>query len=158
MRSLVQSLTFTRMASLGKLKVTLPGRYGGLLVSGLLQDPDPLKPNVYNQGTVVVEDVDGYYDALYGSRSLEGSVFRTDYLKFREANLNYTFSTKVVSRLGLSRLSIGVYGRNLFVWTPWPAFDPEFGTLAGSDIQQGFETGQLPSTRTYGVRLVVGIN
>ncbi|RZK59319.1 MAG: SusC/RagA family TonB-linked outer membrane protein [Pedobacter sp.] len=150
------SLTFTRMASLGKLKITLPGRYGGVLVNGLLQDP--ANDKVYNRGSVIVEDVDGYYDALYGSRSLEGSVFRTDYLKFREANLNYAFSPRVVSSLGLSRLSLGVYGRNLFVWTPWPAFDPEFGTLAGSDIQQGFETGQLPATRTFGVRLVVGIN
>ncbi len=55
------------------------------------------------------------------------------------------------------RPSLSVYGRNLFIWSPWPAFDPEFGTLSGSDIVQGFETGQLPSTRTVGVRLVVGI-
>ena len=54
-------------------------------------------------------------------------------------------------------MTIGAYGRNLFIWSPWPAFDPEFGTLSGTDIVQGFETGQLPSTRTYGVRLVVGL-
>jgi hypothetical protein len=34
-------------------------------------------------------------------------------------------------------------------------FDPEFGTLSGTDIVRGFETGQFPSTRTMGVNLVV---
>ncbi|MES2651125.1 MAG: SusC/RagA family TonB-linked outer membrane protein [Bacteroidota bacterium] len=152
-----QSLTFSRMASLGKLKITLPGRYGGVVGEGLMMDPnDPTK--TLSPNTAVATDVEGFYDSLYGSQNAEGSVFRTDYLKFREANINYAFSTRIVSSLGLSRLSIGVYGRNLFTWSPWPAFDPEFGTLAGSDITQGFETGQLPSTRTYGVRLVVGLN
>jgi len=95
---------------------------------------------------------------MYGSTNAEGSTFRTDYLKFREASLNYTFSKRLTSSLGLSRLTLGVYGRNLYTWSPWPAFDPEFGTLSGSDIVQGFEVGQLPSTRTFGARLVVGIN
>ncbi|RZL50116.1 MAG: SusC/RagA family TonB-linked outer membrane protein [Pedobacter sp.] len=149
-----QSLTFSRMASLGKLKITLPGRYNGIIGEGVVQNTD----GSYSANTVVATDVEGYYDSLYGSQNAEGNIFRTDYLKFREANLNYAFSSKFVSRMGLSRLSLGVYGRNLFTWSPWPAFDPEFGTLAGSDIAQGFETGQLPSTRTYGVRLVVGIN
>jgi hypothetical protein len=35
-------------------------------------------------------------------------------------------------------------------------FDPEFGTLSGSDIVTGFEIGQFPSTRTMGVNLIVG--
>lgn len=148
------SLTFSRMASLGKLKITLPGRYNGIIGEGVVQNVD----GTYSPNTTVATDIEGYYDSLYGSQNAEGSIFRTDYLKFREANLNYVFSAKLVNKLSLSRLSIGVYGRNLFTWSPWPAFDPEFGTLAGSDIAQGFETGQLPSTRTYGVRLVVGIN
>ncbi|MBB2144764.1 SusC/RagA family TonB-linked outer membrane protein [Pedobacter sp. LMG 31464] len=148
------SLTFSRMASLGKLKITLPGRYNGIIGEGVIQNID----GTYSPNTAVATDIDAFYDKLYGSDQAEGSVFRTDFLKFREANLNYAFSPKLVSRLGLSKLSVGVYGRNLFTWSPWPAFDPEFGTLAGGDIVQGFETGQLPSTRTYGVRLVVGIN
>ncbi len=152
-----QSLTFSRMASLGKLKLTLPGRYGGVIGEGLMIDPNDATQTLY-PNTAVATDVEGFYDSLYGSQNAEGSIFRTDYLKFREANINYAFSPRLVSALGLSRVSIGVYGRNLFTWSPWPAFDPEFGTLSGSDITQGFETGQLPSTRTYGVRLVVGIN
>ncbi|UKT65550.1 SusC/RagA family TonB-linked outer membrane protein [Pedobacter mucosus] len=147
------SLTFSRMAALGKLKITLPGRYNGVIGEGVVQNTD----GSYRTNDVIATNFENYYTALYGSDQAEGSVFRTDYLKFREANLNYAFNPRILKSLGLNRLTLGVYGRNLFIWSPWPAFDPEFGTLAGSDIVQGFETGQLPSTRTYGVRLVVGL-
>jgi len=147
------SLTFSRMAALGKLKVTLPGRYNGIIGDGVVQNPD----GSYRKNDVMATNFENYYTALYGSDQAEGSVFRTDYLKFREANLTYTFSKKTANRLSLSKLSISAYGRNLFIWSPWPAFDPEFGTLAGTDIAQGFETGQLPSTRVFGARLVVGL-
>ncbi len=147
------SLTFSRMAALGKLKITLPGRYNGVIGDGVVQNPD----GSYRKNDVTATNFESYYNSLYGSDQAEGSVFRTDYLKFREANLNYVFKSSFVKKLNLNKISVGVYGRNLFIWSPWPAFDPEFGTLAGSDIVQGFETGQLPSTRTYGVRLVVGL-
>ncbi|RZK80918.1 MAG: SusC/RagA family TonB-linked outer membrane protein, partial [Pedobacter sp.] len=147
------SLTFSRMASLGKHAVTVPGRYNGVIGPGVLKNPD----GTYRPNDVIAKDIAAYYESIYGSGQAEGSIFKTDYLKFREANITYTFSKKFVAGLGLNKLTIGAYGRNLFIWSPWPAFDPEFGTLAGSDIVQGFETGQLPSTRTFGARLVVGL-
>jgi hypothetical protein len=63
----------------------------------------------------------------------------------------------MLRRLGLQKLLIGIYGRNLYTWSKWPMFDPEFGTLSGSDILTGFEVGQFPSTRSYGINLVVGL-
>jgi len=131
----------------------LPGRYNGIVGDGVLLNPD----GTYRKNDVVATDMNAYYESIYGSGQAEGSVFRTDYLKFREANLTYNFGQKVLKSIGFTKLSLGVYGRNLFIWSPWPAFDPEFGTLAGGDIVQGFETGQLPSTRTFGARLVVGL-
>jgi TonB-linked SusC/RagA family outer membrane protein len=151
--AVAHSLTFSRMAALGKLKVTLPGRYNGVIGDGVVQNAD----GTYRPNDVVATNLESFYTSIYGSDQAEGSVFKTDYLKFREANLTYAFSTKLVKRIGINRLTLGVYGRNLFIWSPWPAFDPEFGTLSGTDIVQGFETGQLPSTRSYGFRLVVGI-
>lgn len=147
------SLTFSRMAALGKLKVTLPGRYNGVIGEGVVQNPD----GSYRPNDVTATNFETYYTSLYGSDQAEGSIFRTDYLKFREANITYAFNKKFLKKIGFNKLTIGAYGRNLVVWSAWPAFDPEFGTLAGSDIVQGFETGQLPSTRTFGARLVVGL-
>lgn len=151
--AVAHSLTYSRMAALGKLAVTLPGRYNGLVGDGVVQNAD----GTYRPNDVVATNLENFYTSLYGSDQAEGSVFKTDYLKFREANITYAFSSKLVKRIGINRLSLGIYGRNLFIWSPWPAFDPEFGTLSGTDIVQGFETGQLPSTRSYGFRLVVGL-
>ena len=75
----------------------------------------------------------------------------------REARLDFTISPKITQKLRLQRATIGVYGRDLFIWSPWPMFDPEFGTLSGTDIVRGFETAQFPSTRTLGVNLVIGL-
>ena len=146
------SFTFARMASLGKSTVTLPGRYNGIIGNGVVDNGG----GTYRKNDIIATDIEGYYNSIYYNQA-EGSIFSTDYLKFREANITYSFNKSFLTKIGFNKLTVGVYGRNLFIWSPWPAFDPEFGTLAGSDIQQGFETGQLPSTRNYGVRLVVGL-
>ncbi|MFD0941250.1 SusC/RagA family TonB-linked outer membrane protein [Pedobacter boryungensis] len=146
------SFTFARMASLGKSTITLPGRYNGIIGDGVVDNGN----GTFRKNDIIATDIEGYYNSIYYNQA-EGSIFSTDYLKFREANITYAFNKSFLNKIGFNKLTVGVYGRNLFIWSPWPAFDPEFGTLAGSDIQQGFETGQLPSTRNYGVRLVVGL-
>lgn len=147
------SLLNYKMVEQGKLTSTLPGRYAGIIGDGVIQNPD----GTYRKNDVVTYDVDNYYRSHMGSENAEGSTFSTDFIKFREANLNYKFSQKLLRNTGLSSLTIGVYGRNLFIWSPWPMFDPEFGTLSGANIVRGFEVGQFPSTRTVGFNLVVGI-
>lgn len=150
--AVAHSLMHYKMAEQGKLTKTLPGRYSGIIGNGVIQDGDgKFRPN-----DVIATDIDEYYRSHYGVDNAEGSVFSTDFLKFREARLDYTLSPQMTKRLGLQRASIGIYGRDLFIWSPWPMFDPEFGTLYGTDIVRGFEIGQFPSTRTFGVNLTVG--
>ncbi len=146
------SLTHYKMAEQGKLKSTLPGRYNGIIGNGVVQNAD----GTYRQNDVVAYDIDQYYQYSIGSFNAEGSTFSTDFLKFREASLVYNFKPKFLKKLGLKSALIGVYGRDLFIWSPWPIFDPEFGTLAGSDIVRGFEVGQFPSTRSMGFNLSIG--
>lgn len=147
------SLSHYKLVEQGKLTKTLPGRYSGIIGNGVIQNAD----GTFRQNDKITFDVDGYYRSHMGIDNAEGSTFRTDFLKFREARLDYTLTPKLSKRLGMQKASIGVYGRNLFIWSPWPIFDPEFGTLAGTDIVQGFETAQFPSTRTYGINLIIGI-
>lgn len=146
------SLTHYKLAEQGKLKETLPGRYNGIIGNGVIQNPD----GSYRKNDVVATDIDQYYQYSMGSYNAEGSTFSTDFLKFREASLSYAFKPTLLKKLHLATASIGVYGRDLFIWSPWPIFDPEFGTLQGSDIVTGFETGQFPSTRSMGFMLSVG--
>jgi len=110
----------------------------------------------YVPNTTVATDIDEYYRSHYGIDNAEGSTFSTDFIKFREARLDYTINQRWTKKLGLQRATVGVFGRDLFIWSAWPIFDPEFGTLNGTDIIRGFEVGQFPSTRSMGVNLVVG--
>jgi TonB-linked SusC/RagA family outer membrane protein len=146
------SLTNYKLAEQGKTTNTLPGRYNGIVGNGVVLNPD----GTYRKNDVIATDVDGYYRSHYGIDNAEGNTFSTDFIKFREARFDYSLPAKLTKSLGLQKTTIGVYGRDLFIWSAWPAFDPEFGTLSGSDIVQGFEVAQFPSTRTFGFNLVVG--
>ena len=147
------SLTHYKLVEQGKLRSTLPGRYNGIVGNGVVQNAD----GSYRKNDVVATDIDQYYQYSMGSYNAEGSTFSTDFLKFREASLTYAFKPGFLKKIGLTSASIGIYGRDLFIWSPWPIFDPEFGTLAGSDIVTGFETGQFPSTRSVGFTLSIGL-
>lgn len=146
------SLTHYKLAEQGKTTNTLPGRYSGIIGNGVVSNGD----GTYRKNDVIAKNVDEYYRSHYGQDNAEGSTYPTDFIKLREARLDYTFKNDFTKRLGISKATVGVYGRDLFIWSKWPAFDPEFGTLDGGDIVKGFEIAQFPSTRTIGVNLVVG--
>ena len=149
---IAHSLMNYKLAEQGKTTITVPGRYNGIIGNGVVMGTD----GKYRQNDIIATNIDEYYRSHYGVDNAEGSTFSTDFIKFREARLDFTFSPRLIKKLNLQKATIGVYGRDLFIWSPWPMFDPEFGTLSGTDIVRGFETGQFPSTRTLGVNLVVG--
>lgn len=148
------SYTHGRLADFGKLTATLPGRYSGITGRGVVANAD----GTYSPNTKIVTDITSFYNYTMGTANGEGATFKTDFIKFREARLDYSLPRSVLKPLKLSRATVGVWGRNLFIWSTWPMFDPEFGTLSGTDIVQGFEVGQFPSTRTFGFNLLVGLN
>ncbi|MFZ4771673.1 MAG: SusC/RagA family TonB-linked outer membrane protein, partial [Ferruginibacter sp.] len=145
------SLMNYKLAEQGKTTITLPGRYNGIIGNGVVMGTD----GKYRTNDVIATNIDEYYRSHYGADNAEGSTYSTDFIKFRELRLDFSLSPKLIKKLRLQKATIGVYGRDLFIWSPWPMFDPEFGTLSGTDIVRGFETAQFPSTRTMGVNLVV---
>lgn len=147
------SLMHYKLSEQGKTTNTLPGRYNGIIGNGVVLGTD----GKYRGNTVIATDIDEYYRSHYGIDNAEGSTFSTDFIKFREARLDFTIGENFTKKIGLQRATIGVYGRDLFIWSAWPMFDPEFGTLSGTDIVRGFETGQFPSTRTFGANLIIGL-
>lgn len=146
------SLTAGVLGEEGKLTKTLPGRDNGIIGKGVVKTDD----GKYVPNTTLVTNVQAYYTAHYGRDNVESNVYSTDFLKWREARIDYSFSPGLVKKLKLQRASIGIYGRDLLVISNWPAFDPEFGTLNDGTVAAGFEIGQFPSTRSFGVALVVG--
>lgn len=147
------SLTHSVLAEEGKLTKTIPGRYNGITGDGVVLSNGSYIPN-----TTVAASARAYYFAHYQRDNVESNIFSTDFVKFREARLDYTLKKKMLAKLGLQRATIGVYGRNLMVFSNWPSYDPEFGTIGpDGDISAGFEVAQFPSTRTFGINLSIGI-
>lgn len=145
------SLSHAVAMELGKLGKTIPGRDERTIVGQgvMLQD------GVYVPNTVAATDISKYYDALYNRDVVETNLFDAGYVKLREVTLQYAFPKRWFKsgRKFVQDASIGVYGRDLFVWTKFPWFDPESATLDNNAIIPGFETGQFPSTRTMGVNI-----
>lgn len=147
------SLTHAVLMEEGKLKKTLPGRYNGIIGQGVQYDA---VGNKYVPNTTLVTNIQSYYDAHFNRDNIEANTFKTDFIKLREVRLDYTLPKKMLSKLKLQKAAIGIYGRDLFQFTKWPAFDPEFGTLNDGNINAGFEMAQFPSTRTIGASLTIG--
>ncbi|RNI33205.1 SusC/RagA family TonB-linked outer membrane protein [Rufibacter immobilis] len=152
------SMTNAINTELGKIKSTLPGRDNGIVGKGVIanRDAEGNLDGTYRPNDVITENITTYYVAHAGRENVEGNTFSTDFLKLREARFDYTLPASLYKRIGLQKASIGIYGRDLFIWSPWPIYDPEFGTLTGGSIDKGFETAQLPSTRTIGLNITVG--
>lgn len=84
------------------------------------------------------------------------NVINASYVKLRSASLSYTFTKQQLGRSPFGALSVGVYGNNLFIWTPSENkyADPEVNS-AGAGNAQGFDFSAQPSVRNYGINLKV---
>ncbi|MEZ4884359.1 MAG: SusC/RagA family TonB-linked outer membrane protein [Chitinophagales bacterium] len=146
------------------------GRYSGVLEESLegRNTTDEIMNGYVYEG--VIDNGDGTYrpndvpmDAeswnaffYYALAGHDRSVFDGGYIKLREVTLNYRIPSSVFKNTPIQRLSLGVYGRNLWlIDSNAPHIDPEtsFGNEYGV---QGFEFGQLPSARTFGITLSAG--
>lgn len=142
-----------KMSEQGKLKSTLWGRDnpGGMVVGeGVVLNSD----GSYSPNTKSVT-VSSYYADYYRRANVETNSFSTDYVKLRDARISYSFSKDLVRPLGIEELTLAVFGKNLWMWTKFPLFDPEVATLDNATITPGVEMGQLPSSRTIGFQLNV---
>jgi len=140
-----------KMSEQGKLKSTLPGRdnpNGMIVGEGVVQNPD----GSYSPNTKAVT-VSAYYAEYYRRANVETNTFSTDFIKLRDARIAYSFPKETIKSLGLQDLTLAIFGKNLWMWTKFPMFDPEVATLDNATITPGVEMGQLPTARTIGFQL-----
>jgi len=128
-------------------------REGGVIIDGY-QEVTDADGNVtgYKKNETAI---DGYWYSICRYPQLGGhnlSIYDATWIKLRSVTVNYRIPPKYVSRFGLAGASIGLEGRNLFIlYKKAPNIDPETGF--SSNITQGIEQNQFPSTRMYGVSL-----
>lgn len=91
------------------------------------------------------------YFGHYYSGPTSQNVFDADYFKLREVTLSYTLPRQWTGPFG--GITISGFARNLATWGLANShFDPEMATNGSGNIQ-GFEGGNLPSSRTFGLNL-----
>jgi len=136
--------------TLGKTKVTLPGRDGGIVGDGVVLGSD----GVYRPNTVNVSAT-SYYENYYTISNAETNVFDASYLKLREARVEFNLPSKWLGKSGFKSVALAFYGRDLFNITKFPGFDPEGGNLNSGTLTPGVELMQFPSSRTMGMNLTL---
>lgn len=148
---MVYSQSHHKMSEQGKLVNTLPGREnpnGTIIGQGVVQNAD----GSFSPNTRAIP-LHTYYGDYYRRANVETNSFDASFIKLREANITFQFPSQMVKNLRMSDLSVSLYGRNLWMWSKFPLFDPEAATLDDSNITAGIELGQLPTARTVGIQL-----
>jgi len=84
----------------------------------------------------------------------EAHIHETTYVRFRELSLGYTLPSSLLDNVFLETVNISFIGRNLFLWTEYPNFDPETSTT-GAVNGQGLEYVAHPQIASFGARLNV---
>ena len=81
------------------------------------------------------------------------SVFDNSYVKLRELTIGYQFPEKLISKLGMTRLSVSAFGRNLFYfYKALKNYDAE-SSVGTSWASQAVVGGSTTATRNFGVSL-----
>ena len=144
------SQTSHKNNTLGKTRVTLPGRDGGIVGQGVVRQAD----GTFTPNTVSVP-ASAYYDNYYQITNAETNIFDASFLKVREARFEFNLPPSLLSRVGIRQTSIALFGRDLVNFTRFPGFDPEGGNLNSGTLTPGVELAQFPSTRSMGINLTL---
>lgn len=121
-------------------------RETGLIVDGVKEDGS------VNDIRVAAQE---FYGGSWMWNNLEYSVLDGTFVKLREAVLGYDINMEKIP--WIQKLNISLYGRNLAILyrdqsTAELGIDPEVG-MGGGDSGVGFENFQIPTTRSFGVKL-----
>ena len=105
--------------------------------------------------TTVPYSVYNYFTSVIGNTP-GMDIVDASYVKLRSATISYTFNKKQLKSLPFGALTIGVFGNNLFLWTPKSNayVDPEVNS-SGAGNEQGLDFAGTPSVRNYGINLKV---
>jgi TonB-linked SusC/RagA family outer membrane protein len=138
--------------------------YGALSITEDRESPvvlDAVKGYLDGDGNLVVtgeNDIailrgEHYWNNVLGNID-EAHVHETTFVRFRELSIGYSLPSGLLKNTFFESVSLSVIGRNLFLWTEYPNFDPETSTT-GAVNGQGLEYVAHPQIASFGGRLNV---
>ena len=102
----------------------------------------------------------GYFYNYYGNGfnrdNIEAATFDATYFKLREVSLSYSIPESLVNKMGMATARVSFIGRNLLLFSEVPTIDPETYSIRNGTFVNGFESTQLPSTRSWGFSVNIG--
>lgn len=142
---------------------------------------DVIPTGVFNPGVIGQYDSDGnitgYTENLGGDGTIilpysddypwsftQAALFNASFVKLREISFGYALSKQLVTQLGLQAVNVGIYSRNIMLWTaakigvdPERAFQPSSSAQNnGVQFAQGIERYNVtPRTIPVGFKLNV---
>jgi len=115
---------------------------------------------VENDIPVNMNNVSNYFTSNTNKALERAHVLDRTFLKLREVVIGYNFPTSMLQKTFLHSLSLSVYGRNLWLWTPASnnIIDPEITAYPGSGVSAyAGEFAVNPTVRSYGISLRAGL-
>lgn len=82
----------------------------------------------------------------------EAYIEDASYVKLREASVSYDLTSVLKNGRFVKGASLGVFVRNIIIWTPYKGIDPET-SLTGATNAQGIDYFNMPGTASYGLNL-----
>jgi hypothetical protein len=125
----------------GTLESTVQDRDAGVTLAGI--DSTTGAPNT------ITRSAEDYFHSLGAIH--EAWVYDASYWRLRETRMTYVVPLNFVPGLREYTVRATLVGRNLLTSTQTPNFDPE--SVLSPGAFQGFEMGQLPTTKSIGIRL-----
>lgn len=143
------SRTLALAAVGGQLQETANRPTDGIIAEGVVNVGTQENPQ-YVTNTQAVSP-EAYYRNFYDRNHEENNTYDASYIKLREFSLSYSFGNRLFG--GSTSLDVSVIGRNLFVITDIPHFDPETLAVQGQQFVNGVEDLSYATTRSFGIKL-----
>ncbi|MCM5662785.1 SusC/RagA family TonB-linked outer membrane protein [Galbibacter mesophilus] len=121
---------------------------GGVKVSGISAST--------GQEVTAYVDARSYYRNTLGRRIYEEWLYDASYVKLRELRVQYTLGESLMDKLPFETMSLSLIARNpLMIWQEAPEGINPSEISTGAQSISWYESGQLPTVRSYGVNLNV---
>ncbi|WP_183558958.1 SusC/RagA family TonB-linked outer membrane protein [Mucilaginibacter sp. SP1R1] len=138
----------------GNSKASLLGRDGNYIPNGVINTGTASAP-VYVKNTLPYSAYIQYNDNGNADKIIDQSnIFSRTFVKFRQISLGYALPKSFLNKVAIKSATFSLVARNLFfIRKDLPTFDPESSDSIGQGF--GYDSGGLPTSRTYGFNLNV---
>jgi hypothetical protein len=144
----VFSQTVGTLRRQGLAEETAVNREGTFIDEGVIQVIEG-NDTTYRANDVPVDNMQAFWNRY--SDIHEGNIFDASSARVREVRLDWSLPRSWLTRTPFGSLSVGVEGRNLWLfYKKVPHIDPDTGQFGSASNGQGIEWLVLPSTRSFG--------